>query len=232
VTMNPRGAASIGLWVFAVALLSIASWAQQTQPPASVPAQAPQSSAAITYQKVFKGSVPEFTEIVLRQDGSSTFDIRQLDEQAAPQPFTVSASLVAEAFRLAALLHDFDGVQLDVPRRIAYLGQKTFRYQQGSEKHEVVYNYTLNTDAAQLQQLFEGLAREQSDLQELQRTMRYDRLGVNEVLQRIEDDMGTNSLPAAEALLPVLDQLASDDRYMEIARQRARTLAERIRNPH
>jgi hypothetical protein len=215
--------------------------AQQPAPPRTQAGASPSggtgsaaspSAAAVTYEKVFKGSTPEYFEITVRQNGSGSYDIRQLEDQPNLQTFTTSPSLAARIFQLAMQLHDFDGISLDVQRRIAYLGQKMLRYEAGGEKHEVTYNYTLNVDATQLQQLFEGLGREQLDLQDLRRTMRYDRLGVTDVLERIEDDINTKSLAQPETLLPVLDELAADDRYMGIARQRARSLAESIRNPH
>lgn len=206
---------------------------QQPQPESVLPhSSAIASIAAITYSKTFKGSIPEFVEITVHQNGSGTWDIRQLDENAAPQPFDINASLASEIFRLAALLHNFDGIDLDAQRRIAYLGQKTFRYEQGARKQEVTYNYTLNEDAAALQQIFEGLGREELDVQDLQRTMRYDHLGVNEVLRRIETDVNANAIPAPENLLPVLDQVSSDERYMEIARKHAQVLAQRLRAAH
>jgi hypothetical protein len=78
--------------------------------------------------------------------------------------------------------------------------------------------------------IFEGLSRQQSDLSDLQRTMRYDRLGVNDVLGQIEKDYNRNLLPDPARLLPALDQLAADVHYVNIARERARTLAGRIRS--
>ena len=51
----------------------------------------------------------------------------------------------------------------------------------------------------------------------LTRRMKYDRLGVNDGL-----------LPEPNRLVPLLDQIASDSRVVEIARQRARTLADRF----
>jgi len=38
-------------------------------------------------------------------------------------------------------------------------------------------------------------------------------------------------IPEPERLLALLDQLAADEKYLDIARQKARTLAGRIRNP-
>jgi hypothetical protein len=184
----------------------------------------------ITYRKVFKSSYPEFVEIKLNESGRGTFDMRQLDEEANPQPFEVNASLAARIFGLAAKLHNFQGVDLDVHRRIANLGEKTLRYDKGAETHEVKFNYTLDDSAGQLMAIFEGLARQATDLSDLERTMRYDRLGVNDVLQQIELDYNNKQFPEPERMLPALDQLAADDKFIDIARQRARTLATKIRS--
>jgi hypothetical protein len=184
----------------------------------------------ITYRKVFKSSYPEFVEIKLNESGRGTFDLRQLDEEANPQPFEVNASLAARIFGLAAKLHNFQGVDLDVHRRIANLGEKTLRYDKGAETHQVKFNYTLDDSAGQLMAIFEGLARQATDLSDLERTMRYDRLGVNDVLQQIEQDYNNKQFPEPERMLPALDQLAADDKFIDIARQRARTLAGKIRS--
>ena len=79
-------------------------------------------------------------------------------------------------------------------------------------------------------QIFEGLARQQQDLVLLQRQAKFDRLGVNDALMQFESDMDHRLLPEPERLLPVLDQIAADSHFVEIARSRARALAQRIRN--
>lgn len=189
-------------------------------------------TATLTYRRVFQGSVPEFIEIKVNQNGAATYDIRQLDEPPNPQPFEVGSPLRAKLFELAAQLNDFRGLDLDVRRRIANLGQKTFRWERDREAHEVSFNYTLNATANQLTMAFEGLARQQEHLIKLQQRMKYDRLGVNEALLQFESDLNHKTLPEPQRLLPVLEQIANDSRFVEIARQRARNLAERIRSSH
>jgi hypothetical protein len=185
--------------------------------------------ATITYRRVFKGSSPEFIEIKIDDQGKSTYDIRQLDEDAAPEPFEVSPAVQKRIFELAAELKYFAIANLDIQKKIANLGQKTFRYENGAEVHETSFNYTLNPPATQLMQIFEGLAKQQQDLVLLQRQAKYDRLGVNDALMQFESDMDHRLLPEPERLLPVLDQIAADSHFVEIARSRARALAERIR---
>lgn len=190
------------------------------------------ASATITYRKIFKTSFPEFVEIKLDQQGVGTSDLRQLDEDPNPQPFEIGAPLAQRIFTLAAKLHYFQGVDLEVHRRLANLGEKTLTYESGGETHETKFNYTLDDSASQLVNIFEGLARQSTDLSDLVRTMRYDRLGVNDVLQTIDSDYDHKLIPEPERLLPALDQLAADDRFIDIARQRARALAARIRSTH
>jgi hypothetical protein len=187
--------------------------------------------ARITYRRVFQSSTPEFIEIVVHEDSdAATYEIRQLDEDPGASAFEVSAALRAKMFALAGKLNHFRGQDLDVHRKIANLGEKTFRWEQGSETHETKFNYTLNSTANQLLQIFEGLARQQEHLMLIARRMKYDRLGINDALLQFETDFNHSLLPEPKRALPVLDQIASDSRFVEIARQRARALAERIRH--
>jgi hypothetical protein len=117
-------------------------------------------------------------------------------------------------FELAAALKNFAISDLDVQKRIANLGQKTFRYERDSETHETTFNYTLDGSANQLMQIFEGLARQQGDLVTLQRRVKYDRLGVNDALRQFESDLEHRLLPEPERVVPVLDQIAEDSRFM------------------
>jgi len=195
-------------------------------------AQAKPTGATITYLKIFKSSYPEYVEIKVTESGASTFDIRQLDEQPNPQSFNIGLPAAQKIFDLSAKLRNFQGQDLNVHHHLANLGQKTFRYERGGEKHETTFNYTLDATASQLLSIFEGLTRQEGDLSDLQRAMQYDRLGVNDVLVQIETDYNNKLLPQPDLLLPVLDQLAADDKYLDIARQRARALAGHIRNVH
>jgi len=205
--------------------LLLLSWAML-----SVPAvHAATGAATLTYRRVFNGSTPEFIEIKITEPGKATFDIRQLEEDADPQLFEVGAPVRQKIIELAAALKNFDIAGLDMQKKIANLGQKTFRYEQGAEVHETSFNYTLNATANQLMQIFEGLARQQGDLVLLVRSVKYDRLGVNDALRQFELDMDHRVLPEPERLLPVLDQIAADPHFVEIARTRARALAQRIR---
>jgi len=152
-----------------------------------------------------------------------------MDEDPGAIPFEVSAGLRTKIFALAAELHDFQGQDLDVHRKIANLGEKTFRWQQGAVSHETKFNYTLNSAATQLLQIFEGLARQQEHYALLERRIRYDRLGINDALLQFESDLNRGLIPEPQRLIPLLEQISSDAKFVGIARQRARSLADRLR---
>jgi hypothetical protein len=193
--------------------------------------RAPAGGATITFRKVFKSSYPEFVEIKVDDTGKGTYDIRQLSDDASPEPLQIGAPIAQKIFDLAGKLHNFQGVDLEVHRKIASLGDKTFRYESGAETHEVTFNYTMDPTATELLNLFENLSRQESDLADLQRAMRYDRLGVNDVVDQVQQDYDRKLLLEPERFLPLLDQLASDQKYINIARDKARTLAGHIRSP-
>ncbi len=186
--------------------------------------------AVVVFRKIFKSSSPEFTEIRVPENGTGSCELRALDEDPNPEALDIGAALRQKIFALAGDLDDFRGISLDVKRRIANLGEKTFRYEKGGEANEVKFNYTINAKASQLLQIFEAIAREQEDFEVLARRMKYDRLGVNEVLVQVDQDVRRQVVAQPERFLPLLEQIAGDSRYLDMARQRARALADFIRS--
>lgn len=199
--------------------------------PTGAPGSGSNGSSVFTYRRIFKSSTPEFIEIKIYEDSDTgSYEIRQLDEDPGATPFQIGSAIRARIFQLAGQLNDFKGQDLDVHRKIANLGAKTFRWERGAEAYEVTFNYTVNPEATQLLQICEGLAREQELIDLLQRRMKYDRLGVNDALLELETDFTKGVLPEPNRVLPLLDQISRDSRFLEIARERARALAERIRH--
>jgi hypothetical protein len=210
-----------------LASLCFCGWASASAQDAAKPAASDQPT--ITYRRVFEHSSPEFIEIILRQDGSAKADVRQLSDPPSPQEFTVNTAYRDQIFDLARQLHNFQKIDLEVHKRVAFMGKKTLRWDQGAETYQAEYNYTIEPKAMQLQKLFENLAQEQADLELLEERLRFDRLGANQYLDQFEGHLNQGMLPQPERFLSVLDKIANDTRLIEVARQRARSLAARIR---
>lgn len=182
----------------------------------------------VTFRKIFKGSTPEYVEIKVDQKGAATYDIRQIDDMSKPQSFQVSPALTAKIFSLAASLHNFDGLQLNARRRIANLGEKTFGFESNGQTYAAKFNYTTNSQANQLLGIFEQLSLEDQYLDQLKGSMRYDPLGLNDVLIRLQSDLASKSVAEPEALAPLLEKIVSDQRFLDIARARARQVLDSI----
>ena len=114
-------------------------------------------SGVFTYRRIFKSSVPEFIEIKIPQNSATgNFEIRQLDDDPGATSFEIDPPLRSKMFELIAQVDYFKGLDLDVHRKIANLGEKTFEWERATETYSVTFNYTLNSTAIQLLQICEG----------------------------------------------------------------------------
>jgi hypothetical protein len=113
------------------------------------------------------------------------------------------------------------------------MGLKTFRYEAGgsgqTKATEVQFNYTVDPDGKALADWFERIAESERSLIKLETSVRFDKLGVQEAILRIEVIRDQKQLVAPEQFLPMLDRVAKNESFLHMARERAAALAESIR---
>jgi hypothetical protein len=172
--------------------------------------------------------VPAYVGIQIDKDGSSVYQEAPNDE--SPIAFKLPEQDVAAIFALAEKLDRFKR-PLESNLKVANMGVKTFRFEQGAEKNETKFNYSLDEDAKALADWFERIAETQMLHFGLERSVRFDRLGVNKSLLQLEAAYDRNRLVAVERFLPMLDRVAKNDSYLHMARERAAALADLFRNP-
>jgi hypothetical protein len=182
----------------------------------------------IFYSKSFPGSVPAYVSVLIEKDGKSVYQEAPDDE--SPVSFKLPEQDIAVIFALAEKLEKFKR-PLESNLKVANMGVKTFRFENGSEKNEVKFNYSLDEDAKALADWFERIAETQMLHFALERAVRFDRLGVNKSLLQLEAAYDRNRLVAVERFLPMLDRVAKNDAYLHMARERAAALADAFRNP-
>jgi|HubBroStandDraft_4_1064222.scaffolds.fasta_scaffold74814_2 hypothetical protein len=180
------------------------------------------------YSKYFKGSVPEFTAVTVERSGQVTYQEAKDDDN--PIRVQMTEAETQQLFDLAEKLDKFQH-PIESGLKVANMGTKTFRFEDGTEKHEVQFNYSVDTVAQALLDCFERIAETEQDFSELERTARYDKLGVNDALLVLDISMEHKRVVAAQQFLPLLDRIAKNDSYLHIARERASALAEAIRKP-
>ncbi|HXJ39067.1 MAG TPA: hypothetical protein VNH18_07300, partial [Bryobacteraceae bacterium] len=76
---------------------------------------------------------------------------------------------------------------------------------------------------------FERIAESERSLIDLERAVRFDKLGVNDSILRIEVARNQKRLVAEDQFLPFLDRVIKSENFMHMARTRASALAESIR---
>jgi len=180
------------------------------------------------YSKYFKGSVPEFAAITVERSGQATYQEAKDDDN--PIHLQLSETETQEIFDLADKLEHFQH-PVESGLKVANMGTKTFRFEDGTEKHEVQFNYSTDTAAQAMLDYFEKIAETEQDFIGLDRAAHYDKLGVNDALLRLEISLDHKRVVAAQQFLPLLDRVAKNDSYLHIARERAGNLAEAIRKP-
>lgn len=180
----------------------------------------------IIYSKSFPGSTPAWAGITVERDGDTIYKESPNDDQ--PLKFRLQDDETSEIFRLADKLGHFDH-PLESNLKVANMGMKTFRFEDGKEAHEVKFNYSLDPDAQQLADWFERIIETEQDYQRLDTTVHFDKLGVNDALLLLQASWERKRLVAHPQFLPLLDRVAKNESYLHMARERAASLADAIR---
>lgn len=182
--------------------------------------------AKIRYSKTFPGSVPPYASIWVDQDGKGEFN--DTPDGEFPVKFQLTPAERDAIFSLAAKLGHFSR-PLDSGLKVAFTGEKVFRYEAGDVSREVKFNYTQDADAQALLDWFERMTETSMHVITLERTIRFDRLGLDKALLQLQISADKNRLVAASQLLPLLDRIARNQATFNRVRERAAALAESIR---
>lgn len=182
----------------------------------------------VVYSKYFKGSVPEYAIVSVERDGRGVYKESANDE--LPLSFQLPPSQTAEIFELADKLDHFKR-PLESPAKVANMGIKTFRYEEGTAASEVKFNYSEDVSARMLADWFERIVETEQNLIALERAVKFDKLGVNQALVQIQITLDKKRLVAPDQFLPLLDRVVKNESFMHMSRERAASLAEAFRNP-
>lgn len=183
----------------------------------------------IVYSKSFPGSTPAFVIITFDPDGQAVY------KESAEDDFPIKLQLKKEEadaiFGLAAKLDHFKK-PLESGLPVAKMGEKTFRWEDGSNPPtEAKFNYSQDADAKLLHEWFEKMTETAQHYIALERSVKFDKLGVNKALLQFHAALEKGRLVGLEVYLPLLDRVVKNDSYLHMARERAGAIAEAIRNP-
>jgi hypothetical protein len=180
---------------------------------------------SITYTKIFVGSDPAYMGVTVDKDGAVTY--RETKDED-PETFTLEPDAVQAIFGMAEKLDHFKR-PLESGLKVAHTGDKTFRWVNGAETSEVKFNYSLDENAKILQDWFERISETERAMMNLRRAVRFDKLGVNDAVLRVDTAWAQKRLVGREQFLPLLDRIAKNESFVNIARDRAGRLADTLR---
>ncbi len=176
----------------------------------------------IVYTKTFPGSTPAFVAITVERDGRVVYKEAVDDEN--PIKFQLAP---ADADAIFATVEKLDRFKrpLESGLKVANMGAKTFRFEQGREVYETKFNYTVDQDGALLADWFERVIETEQLFIDLERAVRFDKLGVNQALLRLQSWWDRKRIVAEKQFLPLLDRVRKNESYLHMARERAEVLA-------
>ncbi len=180
----------------------------------------------IRYSKDFPGSVPAYVSVWIDQSGSGEFTDSPGGEQ--PVRLQLDPSETAAIFSLAGKLDNFSR-PLESGLKVAFTGTKVFRYEGPDATREVKFNYSADHDALALADWFERITETALHLINLERTAKFDRLGLDKALLQLQISADRGRLVGARQLLPILDRVVANKLYFNRVRERASALADVIR---
>jgi len=178
------------------------------------------------YSKSFPGSQPAYVEIALERNGACEYKEAPNDDY--PIKLELSRADTDEMFGLADKLGRFTR-PLESPLKVARMGIKTFRYLDGAKQIEVQFNFTEDLDGRALHDWFEKISETGQYYIALERSVKYEKLGVNKAILLFETALERKRIVSPALFLPLLDRVAKNEAYINMARNRAAALAEAIR---
>lgn len=182
-----------------------------------------QDQPRLVLKKEFPGSKPAYMEIRLERDGKAQY--LEAPDEEDPIKFTLPANVTETVFLLSDKLEHF-ARPLESGLKVARVGDKTFTWIRGEERHEVKFNYTLDPDGQALLDWFERMCESAYYKTELERAVRFDRLGVNHALLKLEAAWDRKRLVAVDQYIPLLQRVIKNESYLNMARERAQKLVD------
>jgi hypothetical protein len=194
----------------------------------SDPPKAPTATGRIMYTRTLAGSSPEYLAVSVNSDGSGSYVGRGLEEPDHPRTLRLSPATTQRLFALAAQLRYFRSIELDSHRKVADLGRKTLTYTNGDEKNQVEFNFTQDRTGRELVDLFEGVANVEEQIDLLEYAIKYDPLSLPQDLLAIQIALNHNELVDPQLMVPSLQEICSNSRFMHVAQTRAQNILNRV----
>ena len=140
------------------------------------------------------------------------------------EKFEVTAPTRERIFQLAEQANDFQGDFDFKKHRLANSGTKTLAYADPHQQHTTTYNWSENPGIQELTKIFQGMVNTHEAARRMIYYRRYDKLGLEPELQRLEQLAKSGDAIELQSIAPLLQEIAQDSSVLHVARERAERL--------
>ena len=144
--------------------------------------------------------------------------------QAFERSFAIPGGSAEKIFRLARQAQRFNVECESTAKNIADTGRKTLRYEGADGAGSCTFNYTENKAVGETTDLLLGMAETMDAGRELDRLHRYDRLGLDDAMTTLNEEVSEGHALELETIAATLRSLAGDAEVMQRVRARAAAL--------
>jgi hypothetical protein len=221
-----RGCADMKI-VTAALILGIALGAVAGAPQTPAESQPPERDLpTVTFTRNWPEVQPPIFSITVQVSGAAQYKSQTTtnDDQPYVRKFVLSAADRQRVFDLAARLNFFSGEFDFKQHKVAQTGAKTLAYRDPAHHSQTSYNWSTNKDIEELTALFTGISNTLESGRKLQTLMQHDKLGLYQELNAMVESEQYGELQELHLISPTLEEIASNPAYMDIARQKARSL--------
>lgn len=154
-------------------------------------------------------------------------------DDGVTRDFTLSPATRDRIFELVKSANNLDGVFAFEKHKVAFTGTKTITLTDASGTHTAKFVWSENQSVIALADLFQGISGTLEEEPILQRLRRYDPLGLNAELGKMEKAADSGWLRELGLIADTLKEIASDPNVMSLARKRADHLLQKATaSPH
>jgi len=129
---------------------------------------------------------------------------------------------------LAGTKYLANGNAYESKKKVANLGMKHLTLERADGRREASFNYSELKEVGALVDFFEALIAQETLAIDLGWAVQFDRLGVPERLDRLENFVKMGRISDPKSLIDILDMISADEHIVNYARAHAKTLRDKI----
>lgn len=161
--------------------------------------------------------------------GQMTFE-RKLDDAPLTEPIQISPNALARISAAWTALNFLDSTEdYQAERQMAHLGTMRLRMTAGARTRTAEFNWTHNQQVSALVNEYRRIADQQLFVFEIEVARQYQPSDSVKLLNQLETLFSRDAVSDPAQLVPLLDDLANDERIPLIARNQAARLLKKIK---